>query len=183
VTALGIGFAVILGAWFTLSIVVHLHSETRARLPFLETWGVLPHWNFFAPRPGVHDTHLLFRDIDRNGEPMQLGYVPMIGPRRWYHFLWHPDKFRSKVVADIAAAIQVNCRLTQESDGDSRLVMLTQPYVLALHLAMRMPHPPAACARQFILARNRTFDEEVEQHLVYISEYHPFAASDDDSGA
>jgi hypothetical protein len=183
VTPVSIGLGVVFGAWFALCVLAHLHSKVRRFFPRLEARGLLPHWNFFAPRPGVHDTHLLFRDVGQDGEVGNLGYVPMIGVRRWYHVLWHPDKFRSKVVSDIASMIPAIRRQAHRRDADDRLVMLTQPYVLALHLVMVMPHEPAARARQFILAQHRTVGGEAEHQLLYLSEYHPFTTPSADPSA
>jgi hypothetical protein len=171
---LGIGLAAFFAAWFVLSVVVHLRDGIRAHLLRFEVWGVIPRWNFFAPRPGVHDVHLLFRDVDHDGEAGDLAYVPMIGPRRWYHVVWHPDKYRAKVVSDIAATLQEVSRHTHESDGDPRLLMFTQSYVLALHLTMQMPREPAARARQFVLARHRAFRGEAEHQVLFFSNFHPF---------
>jgi hypothetical protein len=176
-TPVSICLAAVFAAWFALSVAAHLRSKVRERFPRLEALGLVPHWNFFAPRPGVHDIHLLFRDVAPDGSTGGLAYVPMIGPRRWYHVLWHPDKYRSKVVSDISASIQAVCREAHESESDPRVVMLTQSYLLALHLAMRMPREEPAQARQFVLARRRALDEEAEQQIVFLSEYHPFAAA------
>lgn len=168
-----IGFAALLAAWFALSVLAHLRSAVRQRFPQLEAWGLIPHWNFFAPRPGVHDVHLLYRDFDPDGSAGQLDYVPMIGARRWYQLVWHPDKYRSKVVSDIAATIQSLNRRARENEADPRLLMLSQPYLLALHLVMRMPRRQGTAARQFILARHR--EGESQHRLVFFSERHPFA--------
>jgi hypothetical protein len=177
-TPVSVALAVVFAAWFGLSVAAHLSPRARGRFIRLEVSGLIPHWNFFAPRPGVHDVHLLYRDVDDHEVIGPLAYVPMIGRRRWFHALWHPDKVRSKVVSDITATIQTICRQTEERDGDLRLVMFTQPYVLALQLAMQMPVDPAAHARQFILARHRTTAEEAEHQLLFFSTFHPFTASD-----
>lgn len=169
------GLAGLFAAWFALSVGAHLRTDLRGRFLRLEVWGLLPHWNFFAPRPGVHDVHLLYRDVDREGGIGKLGYVPMIGPRRWFHVLWHPDKVQAKVVSDLAASLQEVARQARRRDADVRLVMFSQAYVLALHVAMQSPRAPTAQARQFILARHRTLGRESEHQILFFSSFHPFA--------
>lgn len=163
-------------AWFAISVVTHVSSGLNVRMWPAQRLGLVPHWNFFAPNPGVHDLHLLYRDVMNSGETSALGFVDVIEARRWYHAVWHPRKYRNKVVSDVTLALQTMAREIHEQGGDQRALLLSSAYVVAVHLVMRMPRAPDARARQFILARHSSYGRDPEHDVIFLSEFHPFAA-------
>lgn len=57
-------------AWFILTIFgQHPGGSHRSRyvLHRLSSTIFMPHWSFFAPDPGTHDDHLLFRVVEIDG--------------------------------------------------------------------------------------------------------------------
>jgi hypothetical protein len=171
-----IGLIAVFVGWFAASVATHIWPGLSRRLGRIERLGLLPHWNFFAPHPGVHDLHLLYRDLNHDGRISGLNYVEAIAPRRWYHALWHPDKYRSKVVADVTMVLQDLARDIQDQKGDTRVLLLSTAYVMALHLVMEAPRAPGAWGRQFILARHSSFGRDPEHEVVFFGEFHPLTA-------
>jgi hypothetical protein len=127
----------------------------------------------------VHDVHLLYRDVTVHGRPGELGFVQAIEPRRWYHAVWHPRKYRSKVVSDVSMTLQASMKEIAERGGDERAVLLSSAYVTAVNLVMQMPHAGDATARQFILARHSCYGRDPEHEVVFLSEFHPFELAAD----
>lgn len=174
-TVLGALVASVFAAWLLLSIASQLSDRVSARFPRLETLGLVPHWTFFAPRPSVHDVHLLYRDKFETDELGSVECVPTIESRRWYHGIWNPEKFRNKVIADITVSLGMQYLEAEKDERDLRFIMLSAPYMLAVNLVMRMPRPAGATARQFILARDQPYGHEIDRQLVFLSEFHRFA--------
>lgn len=159
-------------AWFAVSVGSQLSDRVSQRLPRLETLGLIPHWTFFAPRPSMHDMHLLYRDRLDDDEVGEIAFVPTIEVRRWYHAIWNPEKFRNKVIADVSVSLGLQFLATDKSDGDLRLVMLSVPYMMAVHLVMQMPRTENVKARQFILARQQSYGQDPDRQLIFLSEFH-----------
>lgn len=165
------------GAWFTLSVAAQFSDGVHARVPRLSALGLVPSWTFFAPRPGVDDVHLLYRDRREDGSIGPPAFVPTIEDRRWYHGVWNPGKYPNKVFTDLTSALRAQLRLVRQDDLDLRVVMLSTPYLVLLHLVMRMPRPPDVVARQFLLANTTSLRGDPEREIVFTSEFHGFAGA------
>jgi hypothetical protein len=162
-------------AWFAISVASQFSDRVCDRFPRMATLGLIPFWTFFAPRPGVHDLHLLYRDKLSDGGCGTTLYVPTIEGRRWYHAIWNPKKFHSKVVDDLAAALHVQFVEIQRNANNLRILTLSTPYLMLVNLVMRMPRPPGATARQFILALNSSCGPAPNRAILFVSEFHHFA--------
>jgi hypothetical protein len=164
-------------AWFAVSVASQFSDRVGDRFPRMAVLGLVPLWTFFAPRPGMHDMHLLYRDRLIDGSLGESSYVPLIEARRWYHAVFNPQKFRNKVFSDLAdSLITQHHTLIARGEG-VRVVMLSTPYLMMLNLVMRMPRTPYGEARQFIIARSKSFDPAADRALVFLSEFHHYSAS------
>src|SRR5262245_22237756 len=123
-------FVAFLCVWFGLSVLNQLAGR---RLPAMQRWDsfqLLPLWNFFAPRPGVADYYLLYRDKAEDG---RLGPWQLVVPtdrRRWTSFLWNPDKLKRKVLSDVVQAFA-----GYEKAGNPA-VLLSLPYLTCLKMVL-----------------------------------------------
>lgn len=163
-----------LAVWFAISIVAQFSDQVGDWFPRTASLGLIPLWTFFAPRPGMHDTHLLYRDRLRNGKIGSLSCVPSTEKRRWYHAIWNPGKYRNKVVADLNDSLMQYLARVAMQDRDIRVVVLSNPYLILANLVMQMPCPEEAEARQFILARDKNFGSDPGgRELVFMSSFHP----------
>lgn len=161
-------------AWFVLSVASQVWQSPRLRFPWLDALGLIPQWTFFAPRPGMHDVHLLYRDRLRDGRVTRISYIPMIEARRLSHAIWYPRKYRNKVLADVVISLGRQIAELKRAERDIRILMLSPSYLMALHLVMQMPRPVDAQARQFILAQHRSLGSDPDPHLLFMSNFHQF---------
>ncbi|UFR06812.1 hypothetical protein KBP30_39075 [Streptomyces sp. Go40/10] len=168
------GVGVWLSAWFAVSVAAQFSDRAGDLFPRSKRLGLIPLWTFFAPHPGVHDLHLLYRDRLRTGEVREPSYVPTIDSRRLRHSLWNPEKFRNKVLSDLADSLVEQYSHLVKEGRDVRVIMLSTSYLVMANLAMKMPRPAEVVARQFILARDKTFEASPAREVVFLSEFHRF---------
>ena len=161
--------------WFMLSIAAQLREGVHDRIPRISALGLIPRWAFFAPRPAMDDTHLLYRDRLASGTCTEWACLTRPESRRWFHAAWNPKKFHSKVVDDLMSSLVTQKRQIAEKDFDDRALMLTIPYIALLHFVMRVPHSKSAAARQFVVVHNRPFSREIDTKVGFMSEFHVFS--------
>jgi hypothetical protein len=161
--------------WFVLSVAAQFEEGVHDRIPQLSGLGLLPRWAFFAPRPAMDDTHLLYRDRLCCGTFGEWACISTSESRRWFHAVWNPRKFHSKVIDDLMSSLVTQKRQIADKEFDERALMLTVPYIALLHFVMRVPHPEAATARQFVVVHNRPYSRETDPAIGFVSEFHPFS--------
>ncbi len=96
---------VALGAALTVTVLSQhpLRSFDRLRR-FDPTLLMLPDWRLFAPRPVMHDFHLLCRA----GEPGHEGewqVASTIAKRSVSQFVWYPERRRDKAFLDLCQEV------------------------------------------------------------------------------
>ncbi|MCG7528532.1 hypothetical protein MHW47_29335 [Streptomyces sp. OfavH-34-F] len=163
-----------LGAWFLATTVKQEPTRKFTKLEKLEATGFfLPEWRFFAPNPGVHDNHLLYRDTLANGEvtPWQEVCVAQ-DKRKLLHVLWYPDRRMEKVIFDAMGELQTivgKGRLECKED-----LQVTVPYITLLnYVSYSLEHAPDAVGTQFLMARSKGYDETSDPVMVLLSNVHP----------
>ena len=109
---------------------------------------LLPRWNFFAPRPGRRDQHLVYRDtVDGVPGPwceIDTGRSPVV--TRW---LVNPARFRQKAMIDLVNRLFTARRELIERVGDEQGLQLSSGYLAILTWAMAQPAAHRPCVRQF----------------------------------
>ena len=95
-------FSIFFGLWLLLTLIRAAGHETLAKLRIPRfMWALLPNWNLFAPKPGVADYYVMYRD-QRGQEPpgpWQIAHGPEA--RKWSHGIWNPNKVQAKAVFDL----------------------------------------------------------------------------------
>ncbi|MGL5862551.1 MAG: hypothetical protein ACRCY9_14965 [Phycicoccus sp.] len=66
----------------------------------------LPQWRFFAPNPGVENTHLMYR-TGRDDCWGEWREKPFTNPMRWYAVAWNPGSRAPKVLFDTVQQLQL----------------------------------------------------------------------------
>ncbi|MFQ6395145.1 hypothetical protein ACLMAJ_16975 [Nocardia sp. KC 131] len=161
--------------WLALSVASQIIPDrVHAMFPRLSVFGLIPAWTFFAPRPGVHDIHLLYRDRSADGTVTGVMYIPTIPGRRWFHFIWNPRKYENKILADCIASLFEQLHALKKSDRDLRAILLSSSYLTLLNIVMHMPPSSGAEARQFVIAENARGRRLNDRHISFISEFHRF---------
>ncbi len=54
----------------------------------------------------MDDTYLLYRDRHDSGTFGELTCLTMPETRRWFHAVWNPNKFHSKVIDDLMSSLE-----------------------------------------------------------------------------
>jgi hypothetical protein len=164
----------ILGLWFLASIVNQCRFRWWTQISRFDTFNLLPAWSFFAPNPGRHDFHILYRDgiRDENSAWTEIAFASSLDIRwRW---LWNPSRYADKAVNDlINGFFQI---LSREGGEELRAVMVSSIYISLLQLVMAQPLiSEEADRRQFAILRAQDFERERRLEVVFVSETHSHA--------
>jgi hypothetical protein len=170
--------ALTLGLWLLLS-VANQYRPFALRIGRYDHFSLLPRWTFFAPNPGMHDVHLLYRecaaDLDvstpegLNGASAKLSpwrEMADLCPGHNVLFVWNPQRRVTKTILDIVAVLNRVRQLTDDQNAQ-----ITVEYFLLLHLVMRGAGD--STQRQFAVVRTHGFGPERQSEVVFLSAFHP----------
>ncbi|WP_405833251.1 MULTISPECIES: hypothetical protein [unclassified Streptomyces] len=163
-----------LTTWLSVSVAAQFSDKVGDRLPRARALGLIPLWTFFAPQPGMHDMHLLYRDKLPGGSTGEIRSVPITEDRRIRHAVWNPKKFRNKVLWDAIDSLTAQQSSLSRDGRDLRAIMLSSAYLTLIGLAMQMPRPSNAVSRQFIVGRDKSFGVGADRAVIFVSEFHGF---------
>jgi hypothetical protein len=110
--ALYTGVAVGLATHVVLTVIENspdtkVRFSTRSKL-----LSKLPQWRFFAPNPGVDNTHLMYRTRTRTGEEWgRWEEIPFTNPIKWYALVWNPGSRAPKALFDTVEQLRVTAGL------------------------------------------------------------------------
>jgi hypothetical protein len=164
----------VLGSWL---VATTLSQDPTRKFDKIRKWdptgSLIPDWRFFAPRPGMHDYHLLIRDELPEGEVTAWKEYCQVEERRWQHFFWYPGRRAEKVVTDaVSGLIQMQPDLKDRKED----VQVSVPYLTLLNYAThQVPHHPEAKRVQFLIATSAGYDESEEPMMLFLSNPHPLA--------
>ena len=172
-----------LGLWLLGTLVVTVDGwADDDYIPDSTFLGVLsPNWNFFSPRPGRWDFHLLYRDKLADGSTTEWTQVREFSetPDR-YKWLWNTASHRSKLLFDIQQQLTTKFQELEEvqemEPGDLQKLetqehVVTTPYLLLLNYVTRDDHHEEATETQFMIMRSTEL-EEYEPAALFVSNYH-----------
>lgn len=135
---------------------------------------VLPDWRFFAPNPGVHDNHILFRDELPDGEVTDWQEVTVVRQRKLSHIVWYPDRREEKIFFD--AINEIAKTVHDERMKDPGDVQITCAYLFLLnYLTHHVEHHDKAIKTQFLITRSDGRAEQEEPLILFLSNLHPVA--------
>lgn len=158
--------------WLVASQLVWV-PRLGARLRSFDVLYLLPDFRFFAPTPGQHNVHLLYRDLFVDGRSTPWVELAPGGTRRSWHALWNEHKRVHKARIDLAVA------LSKHLVADDTTLQLSLPYLVLLqHVtgAARLGRPTAT---QFLLMRSEGPADARTTTLLFCSEAHPLQPEDD----
>jgi hypothetical protein len=166
-TTAWIGFG-LLFLWLLVSTLCQLPSAIERGLRRHDYAGLIPHWNFFAPRPGMWDYHLVYRDRLADGTITRWTEVDIVDPRRPWHAVWNPRRRQKKSFHDLVTQLMRNSLELPPDD-----LVLTVSYLVLLTWVSSFPRSDGATATQFavVFGYGATSDEPAQPALV--SALHP----------
>ena len=122
-------------------------------------WALLPNWNLFAPKPGVTDYHILYRDQQGAAEPGPWQVAQAPEARKWSHGFWNPNKVQAKAVFDLVQQLAVG--VMEMKEGGEEELLQSAPYQHLLHFVRHLPRTEAQDRTQFsIVVREPAHDYE-----------------------
>ena len=135
------------------------------RIPLLSNF--IPSWSFFAPNPYQSDYHILFRTVSVDGEVGEWKQAYQHAAlRRFYAFIWNPNKWFLKASVDIA----IDLLKVSTAVQDKKRICLSLPYLSILNYVQALSRDPAAAKAQFVIM-SQAIDGEPE--VCFLSETHP----------
>ena len=162
----------VLGSWLVATTLSQDPTRKFDKIRKLDPTGsLIPDWRFFAPRPGMHDYHLLFRDELPDGEVTAWKQISEIERRHPRHLLWYANRRAEKVLADSVVGI-VSFNMLEERNKED--IQLTVPYLTLLnYVTHQIPHADDARRTQFLIAASGGYDESEEPLILFLSNLHP----------
>ena len=143
-------WSIVFGLWLLLTLVRAFgHAALRTLRVPRWLWPLLPNWNLFAPKPGVADYYVMYRDQRGEGEPgpWLTAYQPEA--RTWSHGVWNPNKVQAKAVFDWVQ--QLAQAMNAMEEGGEEQLLQSAPYLHLLHFVRRLPREDAQDQTQFAI--------------------------------
>ena len=132
---------VVFSTWFAVIVLATLRVlTTHPRMGRLRAFDqpmflrFVPIWTFFAPKPGVQDLHLVWRDAGAGGAGPWREITDMKPERGIASFLWNPDKRFAKTIYDLTNDLIAE---SNSRGANSETLTLTIPYLLLGSIASR----------------------------------------------
>jgi hypothetical protein len=144
-----------------------LFDRMRSR----DALSLVPNWRFFAPNPGIHDSHLLYRTLSAGDETSEWLQLPLHQKRTVWQAVWFPDRRLGKSIFDVGDEL-----LRHLGEGLPVLTTLPSYRVLVGYLRREIRESQDAGSVkgfQFAFARSTGYDMSEEPEMMFISPYTP----------
>lgn len=144
-----------------------LFDRMRSRDPL----SLVPNWRFFAPNPGVHDSHLLYRTLSVDEETSEWIQLPLHQERSARQMIWFPKRRLGKSIFDVGDEL-----VRHLGEGFQVLTTLPSYNVLVGYLRREIRESQDAGrvkGFQFAFARSTGYDMSEEPEMMFISPYTP----------
>lgn len=164
----------ILISWFLLSAMNQTHWFSD-KFGYLDWFALLPKWTFFAPSPGIHDNHIVYRklvhsDTEANSTSQSqcsdwqtLGYLD----RSYIPLLWNPERRTSKTVSDIISNFLT---ISNREKDSQKYIPLTIEYLTLTNLVQSRLEPGGHL--QWAIVRSHGYTGARGLALIYLSHIH-----------
>jgi hypothetical protein len=131
--------------------------------------NVLPNWRFFAPNPAIHDTHVLYRTLARDGRVTEWDVALEPGPRVWWNMLVHPGRRNEKAIFDVVESI-----ITAIAAAPLEVVEKRTPFRLLRAFVARKVRAdagdgPLPQGVQIAIVRHTGYDDEGDTEYLMVS--------------
>ena len=163
-------YVIIAAIFFSLVLLLSILREIppayalMQRVPWL--LSITPTWSFFAPIPGMHDYHLMFRTTSKQGEVTDWREVQSLKNKRKPHtFLWNPDKKFLKSLNDL---VQGLLAFSRGANHESQ-IHLSIPYLHLLNYISTLSFDTTAEKVQFMILSSSRMSEH---KVLFVSSNH-----------
>lgn len=166
-----IAVAALLGGWFLASAIHQVSPRWWRRVRRFDRLRLLPRWNFFAPRPGRRDQHLVYRDVV-DGAAGAWREVDTGRSRPATRWLVNPTRFRQKAMIDLVNRLFAARREIVARFGDERGLQLTSGYLALLTWVIGQPIDGSPGERQFAIVATVGHAPARDLRMLYVSSAH-----------
>ena len=133
----------------------------------------LPQWRFFAPNPGVDNTHLIQRTMT-GGHWGDWAEVPFTNPLQWFSIVWNPGSRAPKALFDTVQQL----RLMADLGVSFEWAVQTSAYQLIEELVGELcVRSGARESFQFMILTTRPGDIQSTMQPILVSQEIPVATS------
>lgn len=152
----------------------HHHLLAYNRIQRKDRYSLLPNWRFFAPDPGVHDYHFLYRTAAADGGLSRWNGIDLESGRRPGQMFWFPKRRVEKAFFDISV------ELVSVIDRGFPVIMSTTAYrLLDGYVANRVRRErPDAAAYQIAMVKSGGYDTGAPPRMVMLCPLVPAADGD-----
>lgn len=160
--------------WLGASGVHQLRWRWWKRIERLDVLNLLPRWSFFAPNPGHHDVHVVYREWQSGNASGWVEIAPgsTDSSIRWF---WNPDRYITKSISDLATGLLMS-QQTLEPES-RRAILLSAPYIGLLAWVVAQPMTSEhISARQFAIVRTQLFGPDRRVEVRFVSDVHRLSA-------
>lgn len=144
--------AAVFALWLAASAVGQFGRKSRWLRASPLGWS-LPEWRLFAPDPGDHDYHLVYRYQLASGDCSEFEEAPVYSRAR-FRPVWNPEARKQKMLRDTVRALGNSVRryAGEESEATRAEIARLAPYRLLLG-AVTASCAPQAWGIQFVVLR------------------------------
>jgi hypothetical protein len=173
---LEVALAVVLGAWFILTIIHQFEALPSFVAQEFSPWSIIPTWRFFAPNPSKWDYYLFYRDREENEKLTPFHHIPLARDRTPRHVFWNPQKRCTKVFSDSIRALDAAYRARENEEGEiedeEEILERAFPYMVLLNRALDIPTPTGETYRQVLVVRRSYQEDKPELTPVLLSDFY-----------
>lgn len=167
-----IAIGALFGSWFLATFLAQDPRRKFDKVRELDKTGALiPDWRFFAPRPGMHDHHVLMRDELPDDSTTDWREVTSPRDRKLVDAIWFVGRRGEKAITDAASGLMA---FTANNADRKEAVQVTIPYLTLLNYVTHgVEHHPEAKRTQFLIATSDGYADKEEPTMVFLSNLHP----------
>ena len=151
---------------FLITIIVQWDNPLTKFLRSKDTVNILPAWYFFAPHPVTYNIYLMYRTEYVNKQLSNWQQVKFIVDRKWYHFIWNPQKRYNKAFFDLYKGLLEDIEVLKEADQ----IHLSVSYLMLLNYVSSLNHSLINTRVQFSIITKLV--EEEKSEVLFISGFH-----------
>jgi hypothetical protein len=159
--------AVFFAVWLGLSALNQVgHGKLIRPVKRRDVFSLIPIWTFFAPRPGVTDFNIVYRDFSPEGAFSPWSELEPLDAKA-YRGLWNPRKRMRKGITDVCNGM---LRIASRKVGSRMYVQL--PYLMLLNSVCAAPRTVPGAQRQFAIVRTFGYSPLRQPHVLFVSALH-----------
>ena len=172
---------VFLTTWLLISALCQIQSISEWFSPY-DPIGLIPRWTFFAPNPGTHDHHIVYRPCDReidvstqqdwlDQKDSISDWKQIIAASETGHvllFFWNPNRRISKTISDAVGNIN---RIAAKFPEMEKYSYVLVEYLIILNFIQTNVTSPGKKV-QWAIVRTQGFSRQTAPTIVFISRFH-----------